>query len=336
MKKNSYIVFTLVCAAFLLFVSGAGAQGIGDRNTASNGPDSGRYAIAGKVVRPDGLPAKNVKVSYNSTSGASGSIQSDDQGAFRISNIPSGNYTVTVKVEGVPTATESLTISREGTLGQAEIVVIYLRNEGQKKGDFSANPMFKDVPKEAMAKYQKAGEKSGSDPKAALVLLDEAIAIHPQFAMAHYEKGLLYQQQSDLDNAMVSFQKAIAAKPDFIDAKMSYGMTLVGMKNYELAASVFQDVMKQKNDIPASYYNFGIAMMGMNRVDIAEKAFKYALSLKGGESLAGAHKYLGSIYMQKKQNAEAIAELQKYLELMPKAGDADKIKAAIEGLKKQS
>ncbi|HEV7644232.1 MAG TPA: tetratricopeptide repeat protein [Pyrinomonadaceae bacterium] len=333
MKKNSYIVFTLVCAAFLLFVSGVGAQGMGDRNTASNGPDSGRYAIAGKVIMPDGLPAKNVKVSYTSTSGASGSIQSDDQGTFRISNIPSGNYTVNVKVEGLPTATESLTISREGTLGQAETVVLYLRNEGQKKGDFSANPLFKDVPKDAMSKYQKA--KTGSDLKAALVLLDEAIAIYPQFAMAHYEKGLLYQKQSDLDNAMISFQKAIAAKPDFIDAKMSYGMTLIGMKNYELAASVFQDVMKQKNDVPASYYNFGIAMLGMNKVDIAEKAFKYALSLKGGESLASAHKYLGMIYVQRKQKADAITELEKYLELMPKAGDADKIKTTIEDLKKQ-
>ncbi len=334
MKKNSYYI-VMLAFALAMFTSGANAQGYGDRNTASNGPDEGRYALAGKVVMPDGLPAKRVRVSYSSTAGASSSLETDDEGTFRFSGVPSGNYSISAKVEGLPTATENVIVSREGTLGQAATVVLYIRNEGQKKGDFSANPLFKDVPKEAMAKYQKAAEKTG-DPKAAILLLDEAITIHPQFAMAHYEKGLLYQKQNDLDNAMVSFQKAIAAKPDFIDAKMSYGMTLIGMKNYELAASVFQDVMKQKNDIPASYYNFGIAMMGMNRVDIAEKAFKYALSLKGGENLAGAHKYLGSIYMQKKQNAEAIAELQKYLEMMPKAGDADKIKAAIEGLKKQS
>jgi predicted Zn-dependent protease len=335
MRKNSYIVFVLICAAFLTFVSGAGAQGIGDRNQANNGPDAGRYGIQGRVIMPDGTPAKRVNVSYSSTTASSSSMQTDEEGAFRFSNLPSGNYTVVVRVEGLPTATESFTISREGTQGQAQSVVVYLRAEGQKKGDFSGSPMFKGVPKEAYAKYQKAVEKASSDDKGAILLLDEAIALYPQFAMAHYEKGLLYQKQNDLDNAMLSFQKAIAAKPDFIDAKMSYGMTLIGMKNYEMAASVFQDVMKQKNDVPSSYYNFGIAMMGMNKIDIAEKAFKYALSLKGGENLAAAHKYLGSIYMQKKQNAEAIAELQKYLELMPKAGDADRIKAAIEELKKK-
>jgi len=335
MKKKYYSVLIMVSAVFLFFVSGAGAQGIGDRNQASNGPDSGIYALAGKVIMPDGMPAKHVRVSYSSTAGASNSMETDEEGTFRFSSIPTGNYTVTARVEGLPAASESITIRDEGMAGQATTVVIYIRNEGQKKGDFSNNPMFKDVPKEATSKYQKATEKANSDPKAALLLLDEAIAAYPQFAVAHYEKGVIYQRQNDLDNAMLSFQKAIAAKPDFIDAKMNYGLTLLAIKNYELAAATFQDIMKQKNDIPAVYSNFGIAMLGLGKVDIAEKAFKFALVMKGGENLAAAHKYLGGIYMQKNQNAAAIAELQKYLELMPKATDADKIKATIEDLKKK-
>jgi tetratricopeptide (TPR) repeat protein len=334
MKKHFHYIVTLVFA-LALSATGAIAQGYGDRNTASNGPDSGIYALAGKVIMPDGMPAKHVRVSYSSTAGASNSIETDEEGTFRFSNIPTGNYTVTARTEGLPAASESITIRDEGMAGQATTVVIYIRNEGQKKGDFSNNPLFKDVPKEAMSKYQKAAEKANGDPKAAILLLDEATTIYPQFALAFYEKGLLYQKQNDLDNAMLSFQKAIAVKPDFIDAKMSYGLTLLGIKNYELAASVFQDVMKQKNDIPSSYSNFGIAMMGLNKMDIAEKAFKYALSLKGGENLAAAHKYLGGIYMQNNKNPEAAAELQKYLELMPKAPDADKIKATIEDLKKK-
>src|ERR1044072_5679402 len=193
MKKNSYYI-VMLALALTLFAAGANAQGYGDRNTASNGPDSGRYAIAGKVILPDGTPAKRVRVTYSSTAGAGNSMETDEEGQFRFSNIPSGNYTVSVKVEGIPAVNESLIISREGTLGQAETVVLYLRSEGQKKGEFSASPMFKAVPKEAMSKYQKATEKAGSHPKAALVLFDEAITIHPQFAMAHYEKGLLYQQ----------------------------------------------------------------------------------------------------------------------------------------------
>jgi len=333
MRKNSYYILAAAVILSFFALTEAKAQGIGDRNQASNGPDSGRYAIQGKVVMPDGTPAKRVKVSYSSTAGASNSSQTDDEGLFRFNSVPSGNYTVMVKVEGLPAANENFTISREGTAGQPYTVMIYLRGEGQKKGE---NPMLKDVPKDAVGKFEKAMEKAGKDDlKGALLLLDEAIAAYPQFALAHYEKGLIYQKQNDLDNALTSFGKAIELKPDFIEAKMNYGQTLLAMGSYELALQVFQDVIKQKNDIPAAYSSIGVALAGMNKLDMAEKAFKYALAMKGGENLAAPHRYLGRIYMQKNRNAEAIAEFEKYLQLMPKASDAEKVKADIEALKKK-
>ena len=55
---------------------------------------------------------------------------------------------------------------------------------------------------------------------------------------------------------------------------------------------------------------------------------------KGGEKLDMAHLYLGQVYSQKRKNAEAISELEKYLEMVPKAPNADRIKQAIEQLKK--
>jgi regulator of sirC expression with transglutaminase-like and TPR domain len=76
-------------------------------------------------------------------------------------------------------------------------------------------------------------------------------------------------------------------------------------------------------------------MMGMNNPDIAEKAFKYALTMKGGENLSLAHRYLAALYIQKNKNTEAAAELQKYLDMNPKAPDADKLKTTIEDLKKK-
>jgi Tfp pilus assembly protein PilF len=333
MKRNSYYILAAAVILSFFVLTEARAQGYGDRNQAANGPDSGRYAIQGKVIMPDGTPAKQVKVTYNSTSAASGSSETNDEGIFRINNIPSGNYTVTVKIEGLPASNENFTISREGSQGQAYNVVIYMRVEGQKKGA-PVNPMLKDVPKEAVGKFEKAMEKA-SDPKGALLLLDEAIAAYPQFALAYYEKGLLYQKQNDLDNALTSFGKAIEIKPDFIEAKMNYGQTLLAMGSYELALQVFQDVIKQKNDIPAAYSSIGVALAGMNKLDMAEKAFKYALAMKGGENLAAPHRYLGRIYMQNNRNAEAIAEFEKYLQLLPKAADAEKVKADIETLKKK-
>lgn len=134
---------------------------------------------------------------------------------------------------------------------------------------------------------------------------------------------------------MAAFVKAIEIKPDFTDAKIQFGITHNSKKNYEVAAQVFLDVIRQKTDDPTVYSNLGIAFVGLKQNDNAEKAFKQAIAMKGGENLAVAHRYLGGIYMQKNQNAQAIEELKKYLELQPKAADADRIKSIIEDLKKK-
>ena len=79
----------------------------------------------------------------------------------------------------------------------------------------------------------------------------------------------------------------------------------------------------------------GISLYYLKSVEAAESQLKLAAASETGERVALAHRFLGGIYMQKKQNGPAAAELQKYVNLVPKAPDADKIKATIAELKKQ-
>ncbi|HEV8593260.1 MAG TPA: tetratricopeptide repeat protein, partial [Pyrinomonadaceae bacterium] len=199
-----------------------------------------------------------------------------------------------------------------------------------------ANPLLKGVPKDAVSKYDKAIEKiEKKDYKAAQMLLDEAIVAHPNFAAAYYEKGSAYLKDNDPDKALESFVKAIQIKPDYVEAKYSVGYTQYLKKNYEVAAAVFDDVLKQKAMPEAHMYN-GISLLMLKNADAAEAQLKKAIAAKDGEGVALAHRYLGGIYVQKKRNAEAAAELQKYLDLAPKTPDAARIKTTIEDLKKQS
>jgi tetratricopeptide (TPR) repeat protein len=78
----------------------------------------------------------------------------------------------------------------------------------------------------------------------------------------------------------------------------------------------------------------GISLFNLKNIDAAETILKKTVASKGGEGLALAHLYLGQIYAGKKKNAEAINELEKYLELLPKAPNAARIKSAIADLKK--
>lgn len=330
-------MFTFMCLAVIgLFVVSTNGQGIGDRNRPAG---RGTYRITGTVHLPDGTPAVDVTVNANGSEMNSGSsVRTDIDGAFVISGLSSGNYSITVRQSGYQTETEMLTIPEGITSGQGFRVAFNLRLPGQPKPDPRAShPLLAGVPKGAAAKYEKALEFLAKDnAKAALPLLDEAIALYPNFALAHYEKGAVHLKLSEFDKATESFVKAITIKPDYLEAKYGYGKAQFEKKNYEVAEAVFRDILKQKNDMAEAHLNLGIALFYLKNGVEAEKELKAAIAAKGGEKLALGHLYLGQIYIMKKQNADAIVELQKYVELAPKAPIVEKIKATIADLKKQS
>jgi tetratricopeptide (TPR) repeat protein len=175
---------------------------------------------------------------------------------------------------------------------------------------------------------------SKDDAKGAVADFDAAIAAYPNFAAAYYEKGGALLKANDLDNATAAFVKAIEIKPDYTEAKYGYGLTQFQKKNYEVAAAAFNDVLQAQKDMAEAHLNLGISLFYLKNVDAAESELKTAVSAKGGEKLAMAHLYLGQIYSQKKRNTEAVTELEKYLEMVPKAPNADRIKQAIDQLKK--
>jgi tetratricopeptide (TPR) repeat protein len=327
-NKLWFRVAVFLPAVFFAAVLGYG-QGIGDRNRPSSG---GSHVISGRVRLPDGRPAVGVRVTVNNTDIGSSSQSTDQDGAFSFSGMPEGNYTMIVRADGYQTENESFTIERFSAPGQGTQFQFVLRQPGQSKG---SDPLLKDVPKDAVSRYEKGLEKvSKDDAKGALVDFDAAIAAYPNFAAAYYEKGAAQMKLNDWDGALESFVKAIQIKPDYVEAKYGYGYAEFQKKNYEVASAAFNDVLQTKKDMAEAHLYLGISLFYLKNVDKAETELKSAVSSPGGDKQALAHLYLGQIYSQKKQNADAIKELEKYLEILPKAPNADRIKQAIEQLKK--
>lgn len=313
------------------------AQGIGDRNRAADS-GGGNYTIQGRVYLPDGRPASNVKVEISNPDAPPTSFYTNMDGVFQTGSVRAGNFTISATTPGLPTEREFMTIDRDTPAGRTFTVTLFLRMEGQKKGDFySNNPLFKDVPAPALEKFKKGVEKlQKNDNKGAAVLFDEAITAYPNFAPAYLQRGQLHLKENQLDDALAAFVKAISMKSDYVEAKYYVGYTQYLKKNYEVAAAVFDDVLKQKDDMPEASMYLGISLYNLKNVDAAEVGLKKAIAAKGGDKLALAHLYLGQIYAQKKRNAEAVVELEKYLELVPKAPNAERIRSAIADLKKQT
>ncbi|MEP6848783.1 MAG: tetratricopeptide repeat protein [Acidobacteriota bacterium] len=333
MKNKRRFGLFFVAGTILAISAIADGQGYGARNRPASG--GGSKIISGKVWMPDGTPAVGEKVSISS-SDVNTTTLTDADGTYSFGSLPGGTYTVSVKIEGLLTASESYTIDEDTGSANTISLPLYLRNPGQKKGDFATGPLFKDVPKTAVDDYRKAVEKlHTNDAIGAIAILDQSIAEYPEFAAAYYQRGSAYIKINDLDKALESFVKAISIKSDYLEAKYSVGYVQYLKNNFEVAAAVFDDVVKQK-EMPEAHLYLAISLAKLHNVDAAVPHFKAAIAAKDDVSMALAHRYLGGIYIQKKQNAAAAAELEKYLKLAPKAPDADKLRSTIADLRKSS
>ena len=198
----------------------------------------------------------------------------------------------------------------------------------QKSSVLSAS--LANVPKAAREQCKKAFEAlDKGDEKSAIERFLEAIRLYPQFAEAYGELGALYLKAKEFGKAEDALRRALQLNEKNQTAQLNYGIALLYQrKNYEAEKELEKAVIADES-LPAPHVYLGMALLGLNYQDYAEKEFLKAISLKGGEKLAPPHRYLGAIYLSKGKYKQAAEELEKYLELEPKAADDDKARALI-------
>jgi len=311
------------------------AQGVTPGSSRGLPGGEGNNTIQGRIYFPSGqsVTGKTIKISLESVSafGSMGSMSTvpDQDGTFRFRNLVNGAFTVVVDAGSEYEKTrEPVTFDPTGG-GRTVQVNIQL----QPKVD-SSNPMFANVPDNALKLYQKgtAAAKKG-DSKAAAESLSGAVAAYPNFPIALSELGMQYMLLKDMDKAGETFEALLKLKPTDAGAHLNLGVVAFNKKKMDEAESHLRKALELKSPGPTAHYYLGLTLISTKKYADAEKEFEAAIA-NGGENLAVAHKYLGGLYMQnpdKKQ--QAANELEKYLTLDPKAPDAERIKGTINSLR---
>jgi tetratricopeptide (TPR) repeat protein len=92
--------------------------------------------------------------------------------------------------------------------------------------------------------------------------------------------------------------------------------------------------LKENDKSAIAHYYLGRALAYLGQFDEAETELNSAITL-GGEQMKEAHRYLGAIYHARGQTDKAIAQLETYLRIAPKADDADAVRQLIKQLKQK-
>jgi type IV pilus assembly protein PilF len=82
------------------------------------------------------------------------------------------------------------------------------------------------------------------DPQKAIENFKKAIAMKPDFGLAHYNMGLVYKDNNQREEAIASFRSAIAQVPNLGDAHFQLGVLYFNAGKQEDAKKSFQEVVR--------------------------------------------------------------------------------------------
>ncbi|MBD0371537.1 MAG: tetratricopeptide repeat protein [Pyrinomonadaceae bacterium] len=337
----------LILLVLLSCSSLAHAQaGVGSTRDIAGGT-GGSNAIKGRVYAPSGrAPGARLRVQLESSERGTMTTMTEDDGSFNFGGLLAGSYTIVIDAgKEYEVLREPVYIDR-GNNGRSFTVPVYLKPKGSAGGGGAdaSNPAFAGVPKAAVDLYMKAVESSNkNDNKKAVEQLNEAIALHPNFALALNELGIQYLKMGQPDKAVEPLQKAVKIAPTEFFPHLNYGIALLNKKSFAEAETELRAALKINNDAPTAHMYLGVALLTLsrdaktNQYDMAKysEAQKEleAAAASGKPEVAMAHKYLGGIYMGNKEYKRAADELEIYLKLTPKAPDAEKLKGIVKDLR---
>jgi tetratricopeptide (TPR) repeat protein len=160
---------------------------------------------------------------------------------------------------------------------------------------------------------------------------EKAVEIYPDYAMAWSDLGDVLQHQAKAAEARAAWEKAIAADPKYIKAYIQLAGLDLEEKRVEDAATVAgKAVAMNPLEFPRLYYINAVANYNLKHWDVAETSARRATELDGtAHEVPQSELLLGSILVAKGDRSGGLQHFRKYLELVPKAPNAEQVRKAI-------
>jgi len=336
--RSLLLAFSCIC-----LVGTASAQRVSmESSTAADIGTGGRYMIQGTVIFPSGQRVdRPLKIRLSTPTRGDLITMTDTNGSFSFSRLTPGSYTIIIDAdENYDAVTEQTNIIQVGrSMGSTEEIIPVQIRLKRKAGDAIRPEVVHadlvNVPKPAVDLYNTALKfAQDGKSKAAIDKLNDAIKAHPTFMLAFNELGVQYQKTGDLDKANEALQSALKISPTAFAPLVNHGIVLVRLKKYAEAEADLRVALKEDDKSAIAHFYLGRALAYLGQFDEAEKELNTAVTL-GGEQMKEAHRYLGAIYHARGDNERAIAQLETYLRIAPKAEDANAVRDLIKELKKK-
>lgn len=290
-------------------------------------------SIRGRIMLPDGNYVNtNVKVTLQTLRDTIVTIYTDGQGQFEFPDLNPGNY----QIEVDPTDREKFDVSSESVQvfkGMPSVVTLTLKPRDAPKrkasaGTVSLAELGRDVPSKARKEFEKASEASRKgQTDEAIAHLRNAIAIWPQFVVAHNDLGAQLLSQGKLAEAAEVLQRAVSLDATAFNPALNYGIVLVHLHRFAEAKDSLNNALKIQPSSAAARLYSGMALQGLGSIEDAARELKAAYET-GGADFAIALFHLGEVYSNENR-ALAREYFENYLTVVPNAANAEQVRRMI-------
>lgn len=227
---------------------------------------------------------------------------------------------VTIRLKGYQAA--QVTLRNDAT--------IVLKRVGLHEGS-TVSATALNAPEPARKAYGK-GVNAMTEEKwpAAQKNFEKAVEIDPDYAQAWSDLGEVLLKQSKPTEARAAWEKAVQADPKYIKPYIQLArLDMVEKRPEDANAIAGKAVAMNPLEFPELYFVYAAANFNLKHMDVAEANARRATELDKNHEVPRAEVLLASLLIARGDRSGGLQHFRKYLELMPKAPDADQIKRAI-------
>lgn len=226
-----------------------------------------------------------------------------------------------------------------------------LDDAGAQPGEATTNEVVAQVEAAAVEHCSYANTQLAAEAfEAAIQAYDQALALSPDYAAAHYNRGLAYARLGALNGAIADFTRVIELDAGQVQAYHQRGLVNARKGNYERAVSDYEIALSIRPDSVALIYDRAVAFFRLsaheraiqdytrvleqepNRVDVylnrglayaaikdypeALRNYNQAIGLDPGRAVSYGRR--GQAYARLERYVEALADYEHALELDPR------------------
>src|SRR5262245_29540161 len=301
---------TLALTLFALMLVAANAFAIGEARMQGTVIDAvTKTPIEKASVKFESTGGRNVKMEY----------KTDFKGVYKFLVLDATlTYRFTWSAEGYQTTEETIKL-KLGEITTRDIALVPV-SEAQKKAEPAADP--------AVLAYNAAAQLANDGKNAeAIAKMEEAASKKENFTAAYQALAKLYLRTKDYPKAIDNANKAMAADADDQD--------MISVLADAYAATGQKDkAAEYRKKLPAdatALFNEAAKLINAGKDGQAEPLLKQAIA--ANDKMGAAYYELGMSYVRSGKNADAKANLQKYLELEPDGKEAATAKEMLKYVK---